>query len=366
MSHSGETRWWNLELESMPHFELSMRRIYAWYESEIIDRPPVRFMSPEYTPGVTDKPYPSGSIQDKWFDVEFRVEAFVESIKRKVFRGETFPFFYPFIGVDAYASFYGGDLIFDDRTSWYLPCIENWGDVAKLNLDVEQNPYFRIAEQLTSCALAQCEGKFMVGYTSLHPGVDCAAAWRGHSRMCLDFFDCPPRVRNLIDLALANFQDVFEHFDAMLKAKQQLSISWLGVPSFTTMHIPGCDFAALISPHDFEEFCLPSLQKEAQVADQNIFHLDGEGVARHIDMILSVPEIDAVQWAQGMGPKRPIMQWIPLVKKIQARRPMIVDVPKEELEAFMDETEPEGLFLWVQVDDEEEELAILKRISRWA
>jgi hypothetical protein len=36
----------------------------------------------------------------------------------------------------------------------------------------------------------------------------------------------------------------------MLKAEKQLSVSWMGIPSFSKVHIPGCDFSAMIS-HDF-------------------------------------------------------------------------------------------------------------------
>jgi len=34
---------WTLELEQKPDFDNAMERIYAWYEQEMIDRPPIRF-----------------------------------------------------------------------------------------------------------------------------------------------------------------------------------------------------------------------------------------------------------------------------------------------------------------------------------
>ena len=98
----------------------------------------------------------------------------------------------------------------------------------------------------------------------------------------------------------------------------------------------------------------------------NIFHVDGKGVARHLDAILSVPEVHALQWVQGVGADLPIMQWLPFIKEIQAKKvPVIVDLTKEELASFMDEMDPQGLFLWVATQDEEEELEILKRIEKW-
>jgi hypothetical protein len=171
--------------------------------------------------------------------------------------------------------------------------------------------------------------------------------------------ECSPKQKRRVRLHSC------DHFDAMLKAAGQLSVSWMGIPSFGRMHIPSCDFSALISPRLFEEFCLPVLQREVKTMTHNIFHVDGKGVARHLDMILSVPEVHAIQWVQGVGDDQPIMQWVPLIKRIQARRPVIVDLSKHELDDFMAAVEPEGIFLWVAADSEEEQQDLLRRVARW-
>ncbi len=60
------------------------------------------------------------------------------------------------------------------------------------------------------------------------------------------------------------------------------------------------------------------------------------------------------------------MQWTPLIRSLQDRGvPVIVDLSKHELDDFMDAVKPEGIFLWIAADTEEEELELLKRISRW-
>jgi hypothetical protein len=288
----------------------------------------------------------------------------MKSIENKTFRGETFPVFWPNLGPVAYAGFYGGELEFGEVTSWSRPIVADLPDIDHVKLD-PNNEYFRKLEGLTRCALDKCEGKFMVGYTDLHPGADCAAAWRGTQQLCLDLYDQPEAVRRLIELAIADFQQVFDHFDAMLKAKKQLSVSWMGIPSFGKMHIPSCDFSALISTDFFVEFCLPVLQREVKPMTHNIFHMDGKGVAKHLDIVSQVPEIHAIQWVQGVGADLPILQWIPLIKRIQTVKPVIVDLRKEELQPFMEAMDPEGLFLWIAADSEEEELAILKLVEKW-
>ncbi len=356
--------WWNLELETMPGFEMAMKRVYAWFDGAIVDRAPIRFMAHNAFVEEAQAAYPSDDIRDRWFDAEFQVETFIQSIRGKTFQGETFPVFWPNLGPEVYAAFYGAQLEYGDVTSWSIPAVRDWDDMARLKLD-KQNTYFKKLEDMTRIALERCAGQFMVGYTDLHPGVDCAAAWRDPQQFCLDLIENPDQAAQLIEIAIADFEEIYDHFDALLKARQQLSVSWMGIPSFGRMHIPSCDFSTMISPQMFEQFCLPVLRREVKTMTHNVFHIDGRGVARHRDTILSVPEVHAIQWVQGVGDDLPIMQWVPLIKEIQARKPIIVDLNKRELDDFMAAVRPEGIFLWVAAHDEEEERALLKRVEKW-
>jgi hypothetical protein len=78
-----------------------------------------------------------------------------------------------------------------------------------------------------------------------------------------------------------------------------------------------------------------------------------------------VPEVHAIQWVQGVGDDYPILQWVPLIKEIQAQKPVIVDLQKHELEPFIEQMSPEGLFLWIATESKDEELAIIKRLEKW-
>jgi hypothetical protein len=357
--------WWNLELESKPDFEDCMKRIYAWYQGEIIDRPPVRFSAHNSFVSEKNSNRKWKSIKEKWFDAEFQVESFIDSIKGKTFIGESFPVFWPNLGPNVFAAFYGSELFYDEVTSWAGHCVHDWEDLKKLKLDME-NEYFKKIEELTQYALERCDKSFMVGYTDLHPGLDCVAAWRDTQNLLFDFYDNPENIKGAIEKAVADFQKVYDHFDTILKRKKQLSVTWMGIPSFGKMHIPSCDFSAMISNDVFNQYCLPVLQKEVKPMTHNIFHLDGKDVARHIDTILEVPEIQAVQWVQGVGEEKPIMRWIPLIKKIRAAgKSVVIDLDKSELEEFISALRPEGLLLCIDSGDMDEQKEIIKRIEKW-
>lgn len=360
--------WWNLEIEGMPHFEMAMKRVYAWFENEIIDRPPIRFQAHNAFLASETESVAKMSAKEKeawWFDVELQVDNFLKSIEDRRFYGETFPVFFPNLGPDVYAAFYGAELEFGEVTSWSVPLVKDWEDVDLLEFDWN-NIYFKKLGELTQHALERCDGKALVGYTDLHPGIDCVAAWRDPQQLCFDMLEATEQVDRLIELAVTDFEMIYNHFDKMLKDAGQLSVSWMGIPSYGRMHIPSCDFASLISPRFFERFGLPVLQNEVKTMTHNVFHVDGWGVAKNMDAILSVSEVHAIQWVQGMGDDYPIMQWVPFIKGLQSRGvPVVVDLSKEDLAAFVAEMDPKGLFLWVATENEEEEKAILKHIEKW-
>ena len=96
-----------------------------------------------------------------------------------------------------------------------------------------------------------------------------------------------------------------------------------------------------------------------------MFHLDGPGVARHIDAILTLPNLQALNWVRGYGSNEPIMQWLPLIKKIQeAGKSVIVDLKIHEIDEYIKKVYPTGITLWIPAEPSEQK-DILERVSRW-
>lgn len=238
-------------------------------------------------------------------------------------------------------------------------------DLSVLRRDPCDSPYFKKIEEMTRAALARCGERYWVGYTDLHPSLDCIAAWRGIDALCLDLALTPEKLTPLVELSVRDFHRIFDHFDAMLKAAGQPSGTWINIPCAGKLHIPSCDFAAMISTKHFEQFFLPQLRRELVGMDRAIYHVDGRGVAQHLDVILAQPEIQAIQWVQGLGKHWPILQWVPLLRHILAAgKSVLVDVPMEELDEFMRQMPREGVFLCLGVQ-EGQEPEVIRRVESW-
>lgn len=356
-----------MELQGKPDFDLALRRITAWFNHELLDRPPVRFAvtNAEYNAGgstLSGRSWPN--LKARWFDAEYQVDCFLESIKGRTFYGETFPVFWPNLGPNVYAAFHGAELDYGEITSWIRHCIHGPGDLPKLKFSCD-NEYYQGIEELTRVALQKCDGKYMVGYTDLHGSLDCVADWRDPQQLCLDLVDNPALIHDMLGIANENFLPVFDHYDEVLKSHGQYSITWMGIPSHGKFHVSSCDFTALTSHNTFCEFYLPSLLCEVRHMTHNIFHLDGKGMLKHLDRILAVPEIHAVQWVHGVGADAPIMQWLPIIRKIQAAgKGVLVDLQLDELEPLIAVTRPEGLYLCIAAE-ERLQPDILKRLQKW-
>ena len=349
-----------------PNFDEAMKRIEAWFLGQVLDRPPVRFHghNAEFDHGG-DKNLTPEQWRERWFDFDAVVERAAAAMDSARWLGETFPVFMPNLGPAVYSAFYGCELAFEETTSWAQHCVHSPEDLNKLVLD-RSNAYYKGIMDLTEKALEAAKGRFMVGYTDLHPGFDSVASWRDSQEICFDFIDEPELIETLLELSIRDFHAIYDEFDAVLKNAGQLSCTWMGIPSVGKLHIPSCDFAALISPDMFNQYGLPILKKEVQGMTENIFHLDGPGVANHLDTILSVSEITAIQWVQGYGPERSIMQYVPMIQKIQAAgKSVVVDLDLENLNAFMDAVKPEGILLCINEHDETVQADVIASLLKW-
>ena len=109
-----------------------------------------------------------------------------------------------------------------------------------------------------------------------------------------------------------------------------------------------CDGSAMFSPDMFERFVLPSLKEQCGYLDRAMYHLDGTQCIGHLDHVLSLEEIDAVEWTPQAGaPQGTDPQWYPMYRKIlEAGKSVQILVDDPSLvPGLLNEIGTEGVFL---------------------
>ena len=98
--------------------------------------------------------------------------------------------------------------------------------------------------------------------------------------------------------------------------------NWTGMWAPGDMDALQCDFSAMLSPAMFRQFALPELEREANFYDYALWHLDGLEEIPHLEMILGVDRIRAIQWADN--PYTPSLDYVELFKVIRRHRRSVI------------------------------------------
>jgi hypothetical protein len=111
--------------------------------------------------------------------------------------------------------------------------------------------------------------------------------------------------------------------------------------------IPACDFNALIGPRQFRAVLLADIARQTATVGRAVFHLDGPDAARHIDALLEMPEIQAIQFTPGAGTPS-ALAWVDMFRKIQRhKKSVLIICPADEVLGICEALNPEGLAILV-------------------
>jgi hypothetical protein len=356
------------ELAFKPDFARTVERFAAWWQGAIIDRPPVTL----WVPGRAHHRGPVSqhkSLRQRWLDVDFQVESAIAGLECGNFIGDTLPVFNPNVGPEVTATLYGAELEFGEGTSWSKPIVHDiaqWDEILKRAPDFG-NLYWQTIEKITTLALERSHGRYLVGLTDLHGTFDILAGLREPELLCMDIVDAPEKLAAVCHHVAQGFVAAFDRQWAQLQAAGQGSISWMATYHEGPSYVPSCDFWCMLDGAFSRRVILPDILLEMSHLERSIFHLDGEGALRHLDMLLEIPQLNAIQWVYGTG-HGPAAKWIDVYKRIQAagKSSQVCCENSADALAVLDAVGPKGL--WFTIDKGFESVAageeFLRQIER--
>lgn len=366
-------------------------RLEAWWEGEVLDRVVIQVTAPRERP-LDFKPLPApkelepfdpkgdwpawslarclsiwGTEPENW-DTEFIVNRYEWWFSRIFFGGESYPHLWLNFGPGVLAAYLTGYWRFTGDTVWFaLPQPMEWEEILSLDISPE-SPLWRLTNWLAEELAKAGKGRFILGTTDIGGITDILVSLRHNENLMLDLYDHPEEVKAASERITNFWHKCYEELDFLISLHQEGRSAWMGIWSSKRWYSIQCDFSYMISPKMFEEFVLPYLAQQCRRLDRSVYHWDGPGQVPHLDHLLSIPELCAIQWTPGAG-NPPVDEevWFPLYKRIQEKKKglVLLGVRPERVERLLLELKPEGLLMSVWCGSEEEARELLQKAKKW-
>jgi 5-methyltetrahydrofolate--homocysteine methyltransferase len=257
----------------------------------------------------------------QWFtDPAIAIPRLERTVARTYWAGDAFPLAFPLaVDLPAIEAAYLGcpyRVVPVSNTGWTGALIDDWETRSPIRVD-RDNWWWRRTQELLALGAEAGEGKFIVGIPDLQGGGEIVVLMRGTERMALDLLDRPEHVKAACAEEIQAWRVYYDTCFEIIHTRAEGYADWIGVWSDVPYFSVENDFTTMISPAMFDEFFLPALRLQTEWIDRTIFHLDGPAAIRHLDTLLSLPELDGIQWVPGAG-AAPMIEWVELLKRIQA------------------------------------------------
>lgn len=333
------------------------QRLLAWWDREIIDRVVIQVTAPRPGRRVVTPP---DDLVRRWTDVDYVLDAAEARLEGTYYAGESFPCYWPNLGPDVFAGYLGCEIQFGENTSWSVPFVKEWWQFPCVQFD-RQNRWWELTQLMLKRSGERFQGKAILGFTDIHGGGDAVAALRDPQTLALDLVDHPEEVLMAMECVESIWFDVYAEQLDLIRQYSAGASTWMNLWHPGKWYPVSCDFICMISPAMVEKFILPELLAEISYLDRSIFHLDGPGALKHLDALLAIDKLGAIQWVPGAN-SGPIAQWFPILKRIQAAgKGLQIHIEPRELESVMETLRPEGLCICTGASTIEEADALVQR-----
>jgi len=353
-----------MELKYKENFEETKKYWRAFWEGEVIDRPLLISNIPkDKNNPVSPLPYLSG-IDGKFKKV---VEDYEEYAENTIFFAENIPNFTISFGPDTISYFIKGaeaKVMVGSGTAWIEPFVNDWKEINRIEID-KGNIWYKRFMDFYRFVGERSNGKFLLQMPDSHTHLDLLRGIRGSEKLCIDLVEIPDEIERRLKEVKDFFKEIYTEIFNSTNMEKWGTTSWIPLYCEGKYEVLQCDFTCMIGQQMFRRFALPYIEEEANFLDHCIFHVDGPGVLRHLDDLLSVEKIDVIQWVPGEGNK-PHIYWIDLFKKIKKAGKGVIIYPQsvDEVKIFHKELGPENVVYQLDLESLEEGEKLIEWLAK--
>ena len=291
-----------------------------------------------------------------------------ETMSRFVFPADVLPVVRPSAGTVDLASYLGAKMSFQEKTVWYDPLQGGPDDWPELVFDPANIWYSRMEETLKRM-VDLASDDYLVGFPGISPNLDVLAELRGTGELMMDFFDRPDWVKQKLNEIDEVYFEVYDRMYEIIKQPDGSSAFYpfmLWGPGKVTQ-LQG-DAAAMISEEMFREFMLPGLARVAEWTDYRLFHVDGPDMTKHVDALLEIDALDAIQFTPGPAvPPGADPHWHAMYRRIldAGKSLQAVWIKPHEVIPLLDIIGSKGVYLMVDCQNAAEMSALAEQVQAY-
>lgn len=347
------------------NWEESQKRYLDWWNHKGI----VLTMWEHFQEGVTphanvEAPAPAKDLNQRWFDPEWRAKQLDYYVAHSSLMADIPPVANTQLGPGSLAAVLGGVFEGGEDTIWIHPDPNPKEDI----IFDPNNAAWQLHKDLLTACKKQADGNYYVGMPDLMEGLDILAALRGTDTVLMDTVMNP----ELLDKQLQQVNDIyFKVFDELydiIREDDGMAFCYFSIWGPGKVSKLQSDISIMISEDDYRRFVQPYIREQCQKIDYTLYHLDGVGAIRHLDALLEIEELNAIQWTPGVGePQGGDPKWYDLYKRILAGGKSIQAnwVTLEELQPLLDNIGADGLLLSMDFHNEKEVEQALKIVEKY-
>ena len=253
------------------------------------------------------------------YDLAVTPEAIVDcwdyGLSRSRFLGDAFPRVNPDFGPGVIAAFMGAVAQPGNGTVWFHPATATPIETLSFGPGPD-TVWLERVKAICRAAGERWQGRVQVDMTDLGGNLDILSTFRPGTELLLDLCDHPEDVQRLTGEAHTMWWRYYDEINAVLRPFNPGYTAWTPILSETPYYMLQCDFCYMIGPEMFDAFVKPELAASCKRLDHAFYHLDGPRQLPHLDSLLTIPDLDGVQWVPGSG-QPPTLAWLDVYRRIR-------------------------------------------------
>lgn len=348
--------------------EIVKKRLYAFWDREIIDRALVSVIAPkEKGKNISmfhnsrDMTGEQEELRKYWEDPETIYRNNMERLENTFLGGETLPIIFQNYGTSGHCNYYGAVPSYGNDTIWFDPVWDDLTEAENSYTEERLKQHLEITRYLTERA----GDSYFIGMPDSSGTLDALGHLYGTENVLMDMLAEPDAVKNAIRILNEGWIRTNEMF-------YQVTEKLNGGGAHAWMHIlaPGrvahmqCDMSVMFSKDMYREFVVDELKQQMEWLEYPVYHFDGIEQEQHLDYILGLDRLKAIQWTHVAG-QPSASHYLPVLKRMQsAGKALIIMAPPDDVPILLENLSIKGLYIHTEADDVETAKEIIRYVEK--